>query len=236
MVVPGLMGRLATVHFDVPSATPLSPLSVDHRTTVIPDPCEATPASESDAAVVLNRAAAVGSRIRTTGGGTCASDLDGCCGFGLDWLLLGTLADALLIRVAAGWGAGVRAVVFRGWSPYGDTEASTLRLALDRVVDVAGGIAGLGLNDADGCFAVDVTLSTATPVLPAASCAVTVMTVVPVGSAITGVLQPPVPNAVPVAPRSVAHVTWVTPTLSVAVPATVTLDMAVVSELAVVGV
>jgi hypothetical protein len=33
MVVPGLMGRLATVHFDVPSATPLSPLSVDHRTT-----------------------------------------------------------------------------------------------------------------------------------------------------------------------------------------------------------
>ena len=79
------------------------------------------------------------------------------------------------------------------------------------------------------------TVRTDALVLPAASRTVTVMTVVP-ETGIAGVLQVVVPNAVPAAPLSVAHMTCVTPTLSDAVPATVMLDAAVVSELAVVGV
>src|SRR5207244_4432923 len=63
-----------------------------------------------------------------------------------------------------------------------------------------------------------VTVTLAVAVLPAASCAVTVSTFVPSWrrSAERGVGV--VPLAVPLPPRLLAHVTWVTPTLSDAVP------------------
>jgi hypothetical protein len=54
--------------------------------------------------------------------------------------------------------------------------------------------------------------------LPAASRAVTVTTFAPLRSAILGTLQLVVPLAVPEPPRSLTHVTCVTPTLSDAVP------------------
>jgi hypothetical protein len=57
-------------------------------------------------------------------------------------------------------------------------------------------------------------------VFPAASDAVITMVVDPTYSGMAGVLQLVVPLAVPVVPSDVAHVTDVTPTLSVAVPLT----------------
>src|SRR4029453_8575850 len=57
------------------------------------------------------------------------------------------------------------------------------------------------------------------PVVPAASRAVTVSTLAPGWSTIPAPDQLVVPVAVPLPPRSLLHVTWVTPTLSVAVPA-----------------
>src|ERR1035438_5715036 len=56
------------------------------------------------------------------------------------------------------------------------------------------------------------------PVLPAASRAVTVMTLAPLCSAILLIVQAVVPDAVPLPPRSLLQVTCVTPTLSLAVP------------------
>ena len=58
-------------------------------------------------------------------------------------------------------------------------------------------------------------------VFPAASRAVTVSTFAPGWSAIPVAVQLVVPLAVPLPPRSFAHVTCVTPTLSAAVPPTV---------------
>jgi hypothetical protein len=63
-----------------------------------------------------------------------------------------------------------------------------------------------------------VTVIDAVPVLPAASRAVIVMTFAPVTSGIPAALQLVVPVAVPLPPRSLDHVTWVTPTLSAAEP------------------
>src|SRR2546426_10937279 len=57
--------------------------------------------------------------------------------------------------------------------------------------------------------------------LPAASCAVTVSTLVPGWRTIPAAVQLVVPVAVPLPPRLFAHDTWVTPTLSAAVPASV---------------
>ena len=57
------------------------------------------------------------------------------------------------------------------------------------------------------------------PVLPAASRAVTVMTLMPVASATLATLHKAVPLAVPLLPRSLLHVTCVTLTSSEAVPA-----------------
>ncbi len=59
------------------------------------------------------------------------------------------------------------------------------------------------------------------PVLPAASRAVTVSTLIPVCSTMPLADQVVVPAAVPLPPRSLLHVTCVTPTLSAAVPVTV---------------
>src|SRR5688572_2542134 len=95
---------------------------------------------------------------------------------------------------------------------------------------------GVVVVDVDEPLASDVTVITADAVLPPASWPVTVMTVVPGLSAIAGVLQALVPAAVPEAPRSVAQLTCVMPTLSVAVPARTTLVSVVVRKLAVVGV
>ena len=55
---------------------------------------------------------------------------------------------------------------------------------------------------------------------PAASAAVTITVVDPMYTGMAGVLQLVVPLAVPESPLDVAHVTDVTPTLSVAVPLT----------------
>src|SRR3989304_6296055 len=65
---------------------------------------------------------------------------------------------------------------------------------------------------------VKVTVRKAVPVLPAASRAVTVSTLVPGRSAMPPADQVAVPVAVPLPPRSLVQVTWVTPTLSAAVP------------------
>src|SRR5262249_36940346 len=66
-----------------------------------------------------------------------------------------------------------------------------------------------------------VTVKVAVPVLPAASWAVTVRRFVPSWMGIPLAVQLVVPVAVPLAPRLVAQVTWVTPTLSAEVPPTV---------------
>jgi hypothetical protein len=64
-----------------------------------------------------------------------------------------------------------------------------------------------------------VTVRVAAPVLPAASWAVTVRTLVPGWRGIPLTVQFVVPLAVPLPPRSFVQLTWVTPTLSAAVPA-----------------
>ena len=66
-----------------------------------------------------------------------------------------------------------------------------------------------------------VTVNVAVPVLFAPSRAVTVNTFVPACSTMPLAVQLVVPVAVPFPPRSFAHVTWLTPTLSLAVPPTV---------------
>ncbi|HEV8038752.1 MAG TPA: hypothetical protein VGP62_07800 [Bryobacteraceae bacterium] len=55
---------------------------------------------------------------------------------------------------------------------------------------------------------------------PAGSAAVIIIVVAPMYTGMAGVLQFVVPLAVPESPLDVAHVTDVTPTLSVAVPLT----------------
>src|SRR5207302_1886975 len=65
---------------------------------------------------------------------------------------------------------------------------------------------------------VSVTVTVAVAVLPAASRAVIVSTFDPVWRAIPLAVQLVVPVAVPLPPRLFAHVTWVTPTSSAAVP------------------
>jgi hypothetical protein len=65
-----------------------------------------------------------------------------------------------------------------------------------------------------------VTVSASDDVLPAASRAVTVSTLLPVWSAI-GVVHDVVPDVVPLPPRLLTQVTCVTPTLSLAVPLSV---------------
>src|SRR5947208_3248696 len=63
--------------------------------------------------------------------------------------------------------------------------------------------------------------TTAVPVLPAASRAVTVSTFAPACRTIPSAVQLVVPVAVPPPPRALVQVTWVTPRLSDAVPASV---------------
>ena len=65
------------------------------------------------------------------------------------------------------------------------------------------------------------TVSVAVPVFPAASFAVTVSTLEPGCSAIPETDQLVVPVAVPLPPALLLHVTCVTPTLSAAVPLSV---------------
>src|SRR5260221_11116158 len=73
-----------------------------------------------------------------------------------------------------------------------------------------------------------VTVSGAPPVLPAASCAVTVIAFTPDTSATLAMLQLPVPVALPLALfAALRQVTLVTPTLSDAVPANATVALPV---------
>jgi hypothetical protein len=67
----------------------------------------------------------------------------------------------------------------------------------------------------------------AVPVFPAASRAVIVSTFVPVCRPIPLAVQLVVPVALPLPPRLLAHVTWVTPMLSAAVPPSVIAELLV---------
>jgi hypothetical protein len=87
-----------------------------------------------------------------------------------------------------------------------------------------------------GVVSLTVTVKLAVLVLPAASRAVTVRPFVPVWSAMPLAVQVVVPVAVPLPPRLFAHVTCVTPTLSDAVPPSVTLELPVAYVEADVGV
>jgi hypothetical protein len=75
--------------------------------------------------------------------------------------------------------------------------------------------------DTVGAVASYVTVRVAVPALPAASFAVTVSTFDPGCSAIPEADQLVVPDAVPLPPALLVHVTCVTPTLSAAVPPSV---------------
>ena len=80
------------------------------------------------------------------------------------------------------------------------------------------------------------TVSTSVPELPAPSCAVTVMTLVPVCQPIAGTLHVVVPDAEPLPPRLFDQLTDVTPTLSDAVPPNDTAVPVDVNAVPVVGV
>jgi hypothetical protein len=80
------------------------------------------------------------------------------------------------------------------------------------------------------------TVSTSVPELPAPSCAVTVMTLVPVCKPIAGTLHVVVPDAEPLPPRLFDQLTDVTPTLSDAVPPNDTAVPVDVNAVPVVGV
>ena len=69
-----------------------------------------------------------------------------------------------------------------------------------------------------GVFTVNVTVRESVPAFPTASRAVTVITLSPVSSGIPERLQLVVPVATPLAPRSLAHRTCETETLSAAMP------------------
>src|SRR5438034_5046279 len=86
-----------------------------------------------------------------------------------------------------------------------------------------------------GMASTPLTVTLAVAVLPAASWAVTVTTFVPSWRAIPLAVQLVVPLAVPLPPRLLAHVTWVTPTLSDAVPPNVRGELLVLYVDAVVG-
>ncbi|PYN64454.1 MAG: hypothetical protein DMD93_22490 [Candidatus Rokuibacteriota bacterium] len=75
---------------------------------------------------------------------------------------------------------------------------------------------------------VKVTVKVSVAVLPAASRAWTVSMFVPIWRTIPLAVQAVVPVAVPLPPRLFAHVTWVTPTLSDAVPPSVSEELLVV--------
>ena len=75
VVMPDFNRTDGMLHRDVPCATPLSPRSVFHLTSAIPLACVAVPDMPIAALVVVNWAALVGDRIRTTGG-ACSSGLE----------------------------------------------------------------------------------------------------------------------------------------------------------------
>ena len=79
----------------------------------------------------------------------------------------------------------------------------------------------------DGVTASEITVSDADAWLPAASLAVTVITLAPPCSAMPAILQEVVPPAVPLPQRSHAQVTSVTPTLPDAMPETFTAELVV---------
>src|SRR6266852_6239347 len=89
------------------------------------------------------------------------------------------------------------------------TTPDTVAPELGAVMLTAGGVVSVALY---------VTLRVAVPVLPTASRAVTVSTLVPATSAMPLADQLVVPVAMPLPPRSFTHETCVTPTLSDAVP------------------
>ena len=78
-----------------------------------------------------------------------------------------------------------------------------------------------------GTASTPLTVTLAVAVLPAASWAATVSTFVPSWMGIPLAVQLVVPVAVPLPPRLFAHVTWVTPTLSAAVPPNVREELVV---------
>ena len=65
--------------------------------------------------------------------------------------------------------------------------------------------------------------------VPFASNARSIIVVLPLGSAMPFAIHAPVPQAVPVAPLEVCHVTWVIPAPPVALPLTEILDAVVLT-------
>src|SRR5207342_1210656 len=80
-----------------------------------------------------------------------------------------------------------------------------------------------------------VTVNVSVEVLPAASRAVTVMTLAPLTRATLATLHAVVPVAVPLPPAALLHVTCVTPTASEAVPPSATVAVLVEKVSAAVG-
>src|SRR5438045_1745126 len=86
------------------------------------------------------------------------------------------------------------------------------------VVENVAPAAGNVMSTAGATPSVRVTVSTSVPISPAASWAVTVITVEPISSAMLATVHAVVPEAMPDAPLSVTQLTCVTPNASLAVP------------------
>src|SRR2546428_6640544 len=97
------------------------------------------------------------------------------------------------------------------------SPAVAVTLTVPETVALAAGAVRLTVG-AVGSY---VTVKVALPGFCAASFAVIVMTFAPASSGMPAAVQLVVPVAGPFPPRSFAHVTWLTPTLSLATPPTV---------------
>ncbi len=104
------------------------------------------------------------------------------------------------------------------------------------VVPVVGPLIVIAGAVVSGAGALYVTVSESEPVLPAASCAVIVMTLLPTCRPIEGTLHVVVPVVDPLPPRLFDQLTDVTPTLSAAVPPSERLVVVDVNDVPLVGV
>jgi len=209
----------------------------------MPPACAAVPDIPIVALVVVNWAALVGDRIRTTGG---------ACSFVLGAGASVRRSLALLNVVGAGFIAGADGMAGGGIDtlPRGGAGACVTEADCVSTTDGAGAPIGFcvgivapdveplggGLPIGLGLDSLRVTLVVAVAELPAASFTVTVMTLTPTTSGTLGVLQPVVPNATPPPPALFDHATCAMPLSSLAVPPSTTEDAVVEYDGAVVGV
>ena len=101
------------------------------------------------------------------------------------------------------------------------------RLSVRAVVACVGFAVGDAIETAGGALSVRVTVTVSVAVRPAASRAVTVMTLAPPHSSTNGTVQVVVPVATPDPPLSLDHRTSVTPNASDATPPRTTAAFAV---------